>query len=173
MIWTPNDDELDLCIEFAVAYVNKERANRSDGRFAGDQRYIQAVKGKLAELAWQSVTGGTVNFDITPVGRFDSDITGSTVVPFAGKKLHVKTTKKDGTVAPYDSWMVERKDPLITDPQPEDILLLSYTYDNFTVELFGILPVSALKEAHWQPTEVIPQKLCIKREHIERYLVRI
>lgn len=173
MIWTPKDDHIDACISFAVAYVDKERANRNDGRFNGNHRYVQAVKGKLAEIAWLTLTGGQADFGITPKGKFDCDITGATAYPFVGKRLHVKTTGKEGSVAPWDSWMVEKNDPLINDPKKDDMLLLSYTYDNFCVELFGILPVTALRIEHWQPTELIPEKLCIKREHIEKFVIRI
>jgi hypothetical protein len=174
--WTPTTEEITRCYIFAIEYVDKERANRQDGRFIGDHRYAQAAKGKLAELAWVSITGGTPDFEIRAVPQFDSDITGATGVPFSGKRLHVKTTKKEGTVSPYDSWMAERKDPLITDPKPEDLLLLSYTFDDYSVELYGILPATSLigrSYNHWQPTEVIPEKLCIHRSHIDRFVIRV
>lgn len=171
MIWTPTMSDIDKAADFAHAYIEKELKNRNDRyRFEGNHRLIQAVQGKLAEMAWASYFKADVDFQIRKKAVFDTDLT-NVPQPYHVARMHVKTTVKDfyGN-SRYDSWMVERNDPLVTKPDQYDWFLLSYVLPDFSVEMYGIL---GSHEIEWKETERLPRKLAVYRSDVDHLITKI
>lgn len=122
-------------------------------------------------MAWKSSGVGSVDLEIYEDGHqmrnFDGDL---------APHIHVKTCNLRFKGNPiYDSWTVDRKDPLCMCPTSEDKIILVYA-DSFDVyaegEVVGFVNAVDIKDK-WKPTKKIPHKVAIYLEDIKDLILPI
>lgn len=137
-------------------------ARRNDN---GSRRLEQALVGKIGEVvAWKLTGIGEVDFDIYEDGNkhvdFEYDL---------AKYVHVKTCNSRFKDSPFDSWTVDKRDPMCCDPDPWEIVILCYASvhsDYAEGDAIGFVVAKDVVDL-WKPTKKIPHKVAIYKDDIE------
>ena len=139
--------DIDRCLEFAQAqYETSKAVYARRGQTDKDTIVRQIMQGKIAELLIYrhlkaKFTIGEPDFNIYrgKQKNFDADLTDG-CLRFHIKNQEYESARKYGT-----SWVFTPSDPLITEPEAEDILVLA-VLKNDTVKILGFLSALTAKE---------------------------
>jgi hypothetical protein len=153
----------------------KERAHqihqarhRRDERRNDVRSSENCLLGLLGEvIAWKQSGIGKVDFKIYPDGHEKRNFDGDLM-----KYVHVKTCRLalHGTV--YDSWLIDKKDPLYTHPDPWDIIILCYAEvyeDHGKGTSIGFVLAHEVQHVI-KPSQKIPHKVALYRKDIKDYI---
>jgi hypothetical protein len=158
------DEEKQACKEFAEIYADTVRDIYAKNRNQNDIKIIsnQAYWAKLAEVAVEKEVQNIkveiiegVDFSIHQRHQksFDADI--KTV----NAKLHVKSLHFDRA---EKSWVFQKTDPVVYEPEEDEILVFCITYPNY-VEIVGACQANATLSFYAPPrkTELSTTKECL------------
>jgi hypothetical protein len=142
------DKEVGRCRQFA-----KKQLGTSQGTYAKRGQFFKGVierqitEGKIAEIAAYKFLRKK-KFDVSEPdfniykGRqksYAADLTDNTL------NWHCKTQSKASAETHGTSWLFQKTDPIVTDPQPNDFLILTTVAGNL-VEVAGIIAAVTIKE---------------------------
>lgn len=145
--------------------IHEARASR-DQRRNDERGPYQCIVGLMGEvMAWKASGVGSIDLEIYEDGHQERNFDGD-LAPY----VHVKTCnlRFKGNSA-YDSWIVDMKDPLCTNPAPEDKIILVYadSYNDYAIgEVAGFVNAVDVKDI-WKPTKKIPHKVAIYIDDIK------
>lgn len=135
---------------------------------AGNLRKLNQIIGKVGEVAAAKFTGGNIDFTIWDTGsrgsdQFEPDIQNPTG-NFSGKNVHVKTTSNLEW-----GWTIDRADPLIQKPDPDDVYVFMFYNGKGKPQLVGWVEASTLV-GKYKPTKKLKHKVALYYPDIKNYL---
>lgn len=172
------ENELNGIVDFSKKIREKQSKDYSRDFMNKDQsakRLMHEIIGKVGEYSVTKVIGGKVDFGIwgtssRGASQFEPDITNCSKnpikTPYDQYKIHVKTCSlKDydfnkDCPGKYASWTFDKKDPLISNPSQDDIIILVMA-DNIGRSLvIGYLFASDML-GKYKPCKVLNHKVAL------------
>lgn len=140
--------------------VHKKRSTRDTKRNdVSPNRLNNEIIGKIGECAaWKATKIGKLDFSYreTNTFKYDGDLDENT---------HVKTCHIKYKDSQFDSWTVDKKDPVCVSPKDNDIIILVYANEEGYSEIIGFVNAKEI-QPYWKPTKLIPHKLAIYKNDI-------
>ena len=154
-----------FCESVHQARANRDRYNND----SGSGRLINELTGKCGEAGvaqlWKKEE--LIDFEIHKNGKvqYTADL---------GTNVHVKTCHLKFKNKPQDSWTVDRRDPLCTNPKPTDIIVLVYANQHGNIEVYGhVMATQVIK--YWKDciSPVLAHKQAIYKNDIDSLITKV
>lgn len=153
MLFQCSQEQLDNIIAFAIK-VNKARYSRdSNNKDQGRHRIIREIVGKVGEESAVAYCGGQVNYDIFKTGTYNhsADI---------GPNVYVKTCSSEEAKKYGTSWLFDRYDPLVVEPQSDQKIILVCANQDGKAYVLGHVCATDLAGL-FGPSRKLPHKVAI------------